>query len=87
MHEREPTVYMMANKRNGTIYTGVTSNLITRVYQHKQGNAQGFTKRYDCKLLVFYEQHDDMWSAIEREKKIKAGSRKKKLMLIEKMNP
>ena len=60
MHKREPTVYMMANKRNGTIYTGVTSNLITRVYQHKQGNTQGFTKKYNCKLLVFYEQYDDM---------------------------
>jgi putative endonuclease len=82
-----PAVYIMANKRNGTIYTGVTSNLIRRAYEHKEGIHEGFTKKYGCKLLVYYEEHDDMLSAIEREKQIKAGSRKKKLLLIEKDNP
>jgi predicted GIY-YIG superfamily endonuclease len=67
----------MTNKRNGTLYTGVTSDLIKRVYQHKHAEIVGFTNRYDCKLLVYYEQYDDMMSAIEREKQIKASSRKK----------
>ena len=77
----------MANKRNGTIYTGVTSDLIRRVYQHKQDDQPGFTKKYDCKKLVYYEQCDDMITAIEREKQIKGGSRNKKLALIESINP
>ncbi len=77
----------MANKRNGTIYTGVTSDLIKRVYEHKQGTIPGFTQKYNCKILVFFEQSDNMVSAIEREKQIKSGSRKKKLKLIEQMNP
>lgn len=87
MHERHPAIYIMANKRNGTLYTGVTSDLIQRVYQHKHAELDGFTKRYHCKQLVYYEQYEDMISAIEREKQIKAGSRKKKIALIEKMNP
>ena len=77
----------MANKRNGTLYTGVTSNMVKRVYEHKNGVIQGFTKRYGCKRLVYYEIAEDMASAIVREKQIKSGSRKKKLMLIESMNP
>ena len=77
----------MANKKNGTLYTGVTSDIVTRVYQHKNAEAPGFTNRYDCKNLVYYEQHGDMLSAITREKQIKAGSRKKKIVLIESMNP
>ena len=77
----------MANKRNGTLYTGVTSNIVQRVYQHKQATIPGFTDRYGCKLLVYYEQCDDMYTAISREKQIKGGSRKKKLALIESMNP
>ncbi|OGT24934.1 MAG: hypothetical protein A3I12_06855 [Gammaproteobacteria bacterium RIFCSPLOWO2_02_FULL_38_11] len=84
---REPMVYIMTNKRNGTLYTGVTSNLIARVYQHKEGVFDGFSKRYNCKLLVYCEPHDEIGSAIEREKQIKAGSRKKKLILIESFNP
>ena len=84
---KQPAVYIMANKRNGTLYTGVTSDIIKRVYQHKEAEIDGFTKRYNCKQLVYYEQYIDMPSAIEREKQIKAGSRKHKLMLIEKMNP
>ena len=77
----------MTNKRNGTLYTGVTGNLIKRVYQHKNNNIPGFSERYDCKLLVYYEVYEDMLSAITREKQIKAGSRKKKIALIERMNP
>ena len=77
----------MTNKRNGTLYTGVTSNLVKRVYQHRQGEIEGFTKRYACNKLVYYEQYEDMLGAIAREKQVKAGSRKKKLSLIEKMNP
>ena len=85
--EKYPAVYIMASKRNGTLYTGVTSNLIKRVYQHKYPEKPGFVSNYECKYLVFYEQYDDMVNAITREKQIKAGSRKDKLQLIEKMNP
>lgn len=87
MLRRQPAIYIMTNKRNGTLYTGVTSDLIKRVYQHKMGQAEGFAKRYGCKYLVYYEQHEAMLSAIEREKQIKGGSRKKKLALIESKNP
>jgi len=87
MSDQCPTIYIMANKRNGTLYAGVTSNLKQRVYQHKQGRIPGFTKQYHCKQLVYYELCGDMASAIEREKQIKAGSRKNKLTLIESMNP
>ena len=80
-------IYIMANQRNGTLYTGVTNHLINRVYQHKQGIQSGFTKQYSCSKLVYYELHADMCSAIAREKQIKAGSRKKKLTLIESINP
>ena len=80
-------VYIMTNQAKGTLYTGVTSDLIKRVYQHKNSIFQGFTDRYGCKLLVYYEIHDDILIAIEREKQIKAGPRKKKINLIEKMNP
>ena len=82
-----PAVYIMANKRNGTLYTGVTSNLVQRAWQHREGLLPGFTTRYGCKLLVWYERHDDMTSAIEREIQIKAGSRRKKLALIEGSDP
>jgi len=77
----------MANKRNGTLYTGVTANLMQRVHRHKAGMIKGFTSRYGCKLLVYYEMHADMLAAIAREKQIKAGSRRKKLALIEGANP
>ena len=77
----------MANKPNGTLYTGVTSNLVGRVWQHRMGETGGFTKRYGCKLLAWYEVGGDMQGAMEREKQIKAGSRAKKLELIEAMNP
>ncbi len=84
---KQPCVYIMASKRNGTLYTGVTSNLVERVWQHKEGGVEGFSKKYGCKLLVWYEPHSTMQSAIEREKQIKAGSRKKKMALIEEHNP
>jgi len=84
---KQPAVYIMTNKRNGTLYTGVTSNLAQRVWQHREGVADGFTKRYGCKMLVWFEMQDTMEAAIMREKQIKAGSRKKKLALIEAFNP
>ncbi|GAA0865045.1 GIY-YIG nuclease family protein [Sphingopyxis soli] len=86
MRERHPAVYIMANKRNGTLYTGVTSQLVQRVWQHREGSG-GFSERYDCKLLVWFEMHATMEAAIAREKQIKAGSRAKKLVLIEAENP
>ena len=77
----------MASQRNGTLYTGVTSALAKRVYEHKTSAAAGFTSRYECKRLVWYELHEAMLAAITREKQIKADSRKKKLALIETLNP
>jgi putative endonuclease len=82
-----PAVYIMASARNGTIYTGVTSNLPIRAWQHREGQIAGFTKRYGCKLLVWFERHETMESAIMREKQIKAGNRKRRLTLIEANNP
>jgi predicted GIY-YIG superfamily endonuclease len=87
MKEGQPAIYIMTNRRNGTLYTGVTSNLIARVYQHKHGLHPGFTKQYNCTNLVYYELCDDILTAIAREKQIKGGSRKKKLALIEGINP
>ncbi len=83
----QPAVYIVASKRNGTLYVGVTSNLPSRAWQHREGILPGFTKKYGCKLLVWYEIYQDMPNAIAREKQIKAGSRKKKLALIEAMDP
>ena len=87
MNEKIPCVYIMANKRNGTLYTGVTSNLPQRVWQHKNDATEGFTKKYQIHKLVYYEQCPSMEAAIFREKQIKGGSRKKKIILIEKNNP
>ncbi len=84
---KQPAVYIMASRRNGTLYTGVTSDLIRRVWQHRESETPGFASRYGCKMLVWYELHDDMTAAIAREKQIKGGSRKNKLALIEAMNP
>jgi putative endonuclease len=83
---KQPAVYIMASRRNGTLYTGVTSALGERVWQHKHGTV-GFTARYGCKSLVWYELHGTMESAITREKQLKAGSRRRKLQLIEALNP
>jgi putative endonuclease len=77
----------MASRKHGPIYTGVTSNLSKRVHDHKNQTSAGFTAKYRCKLLVYYEQHDTMESAIQREKQIKGGSRGRKVELIEKSNP
>src|SRR5262249_26173845 len=84
---KQPCVYMMASSRNGTLYTGVTSNLPGRAFQHREGLVKGFTKKYGCKLLVWFELHESMYEDIVREKQIKAGSRAKKLALIEALNP
>ena len=84
---KQPAVYIMANRRNGTLYTGVTSNLPQRVWHHRTSALPGFTSRYKCKLLVWYEVHATMPDAIAREKQIKGGSRKKKLTLITALNP
>jgi putative endonuclease len=84
---KQPCVYLMANKRNGTLYAGVTSDLVQRAYQHREGLSSGFTKRYGLKMLVWYEQCDAMSIAIAREKQIKAGSRQRKLALIRALNP
>ena len=82
-----PAVYIVASSKNGTLYTGVTSDLVARIYPHRNGLIDGFSKRYGCKILVFFEIFEDMYSAISREKQIKAGSRRKKIDLIEKQNP
>ena len=87
MMNKQPAVYIMASKRNGTLYTGVTSDLIKRVWQHKNNVTEGFTKRHNVHQLVWYEMHESMESAIIREKRIKGWKRKWKLELIEKMNP
>ncbi len=84
---RQPAVYIMANRRNGALYIGVTSNLSLRVHQHREGITPGFTTRYGCKTLVYYESYEEMNSAIAREKQLKAGPRKRKLALIEALNP
>ena len=80
-------VYILFNKRNGTLYTGVTSNIVKRIYEHKNKQADGFTKKYSVDKLGYYEISDSIESAIIREKQIKAGSRKNKLKLIESINP
>lgn len=84
---KRSAVYIMASRRNGTLYTGVTSDLVARIHQHKNGMTPGFASDYGCKLLVYFEIHEDMSVAIAREKQIKAGSRRKKLVLIEGVNP
>jgi len=84
---KQPAVYIVANRRNGTLYTGVTSDLPRRAFEHREGVVAGFTRRYGCKLLVWCELHDTMAEATAREKQIKAGSRRKKLALIESVNP
>ena len=84
--ERQPCVYMLASKRNGTLYTGVTSNLLKRVWEHKNNLVEGFTNKYGVHTLVWYELHNTMDSAIQREKTIKNWKRAWKVKVIEKMN-
>lgn len=82
-----PTVYMLASKRNGTIYCGVTSDLVARIAKHREGTFDGFTKQYGVHRLVWFETHDDMEAAILREKRIKKWRRAWKLELIKEANP
>jgi putative endonuclease len=84
---KQPCVYIIASGRNGTLYTGVTSNLPKRAFEHRQGLVKGFSTKYGCKIAVWYELHDAMIDAITREKQIKAGSRARKLSPIEHSNP
>ncbi len=80
-------VYMMANRKHGTLYTGVTSDLVRRVWQHREGLMRGFTQRYGCKRLVWYEIHDEISEAIRREKSLKSYRRRNKINLITEKNP
>lgn len=84
---RQPAVYILANKRNGTLYVGVTSDLIKRIWQHKNNVVKGFTERYSVHQLVWYELHETMESAIRKEKMLKNWKRVWKLKLIERSNP
>ena len=84
---KQPAVYILASKRNGTLYIGVTSNLVKRIWEHKNNMIEGFTKRYTVHRLVWYELHDNMESALIREKRLKNWKRKWKLELIETKNP
>ena len=84
---KQSYVYILASKRNGTLYVGVTSDLIKRIYEHKQNLVEGFTNKYNVHELVYYEVHSDIEAAILREKKIKKWNRRWKLRLIEEMNP
>ena len=85
--DRQPAVYILASKRNGTLYAGVTSNLLKRVWEHKNDMVKGFTRKYQVHLLVWYELHETMESAILREKRIKEWNREWKVKLIENSNP
>ena len=83
---KQPAVYILASQRNGTLYIGVTSDLIKRVWEHKNDVVEGFTKKYRVHRLVYFELHDDMENAIIREKRLKKWNRAWKLRLIEEMN-
>jgi len=85
--DKQPAVYILASKRNGTLYVGVTSNLIKRVWEHKEKFVDGFAEKHNAIFLVYYELHDDMSTAITREKTIKKWNRKWKTRLIKKDNP
>ena len=87
MKPMQPAVYILANRPRGTLYVGVTSDLIQRVWQHQSNLVEGFTKQYGVHILVHFELHTTMLDAIRREKQLKAGSRAKKLALIEANNP
>jgi putative endonuclease len=84
---KQPAVYIVTNKRNGTLYIGVTSDLVKRIWEHKNNMVEGFTKRYNVHKLVWYELHATMESAITQEKRLKNWKRKWKLELIESINP
>lgn len=80
-------IYILTNKNNTTLYTGVTNNLVRRVYEHKQEGIRSFTKRYNHDKLVYYEIFTSVYEAISREKQIKGGSRNRKIKLVEESNP
>ena len=84
---KQPVVYILASKPNGTLYVGVTSDLASRIEAHRSGTADGFTSQYGVKTLVYFELHSEMYEAIQREKRIKKWNRAWKINLIEKMNP
>jgi putative endonuclease len=84
---KQPCVYLLASRRNGTLYVGVTSDVVKRVWEHKENLIDGFTKRYGVHTLVWYELHESMEAAIQREKAIKEWKRRWKVELIEKTNP
>ena len=84
---KDAFVYILASARNGTLYIGVTSNLIARAWQHKEGQTKGFTSRYGVKQLVYFEQHDTIEAAIAREKAMKKWRRAWKIELVEAQNP
>ena len=84
---KQPAVYIMASERNGTLYIGVTSNLVARAWQHREHGVEGFTQRYNVGMLVWYELHESMESAILREKQLKKWNRAWKLQLIQQRNP
>ena len=84
---KQPSVYILASRRNGTLYLGVTSDLISRIWQHKNEEADGFTKEHAVHSLVYFELHDDMENAILREKQLKKWNRAWKIRLIEEQNP
>jgi len=84
---KQPCTYILASRPNGTLYVGVTSDLPKRVWQHKNDLVEGFTRKYQVHQLVWYEQHETMESAINREKQLKSGSRQKKIDMIQAMNP
>ncbi|SOD42107.1 GIY-YIG nuclease family protein [Nitrosovibrio sp. Nv4] len=85
--ERNPAVYILASKRNGTLYICVTSDLVKRVWEHKNDLVEGFTRRYSVHTLVYFEMHHEMVEAIQREKQFKKWNRAWKIELIEKTNP
>jgi putative endonuclease len=87
MADKQPAVYILASRRNGTLYIGVTSDLVQRIYQHKNDLVDGFTRRYRVHSLVYYEQHDTMETVIAREKQLKKWNRAWKIQLIEAENP
>lgn len=84
--DRIIAVYITANRKNGTLYTGVTSNLVQRIWQHREGILEGFSKKWGCTRLVWFETHDEISEAIRREKSIKVYRRQNKINLIEQQN-
>lgn len=87
MSRKQPAVYILTSRRNGTLYVGVTSDLPKRIWEHKNDLVEGFTKKYGVHMLIYYELHDNMEAALTREKQLKKWNRAWKLELIERENP